>query len=76
MRAFDKVSSLTKEELIELLKELRDISKRKDPANHKQSKNMKELFKLENNGWWSDQFVNVESAIKIEILDRIRKDNW
>lgn len=76
--AFDEVRKLNNEQLQTLLKEIKEISEQKAPRYFKQSDKMKQLFKLEKIDYytWADQFSNVQKAIEIEILWRIKTDAW
>jgi hypothetical protein len=76
--AFSEVKKFTNDELRKLLKEVKEIGKHQAPRYAKQSRKMKQLFKLENNDcdMWLDQFTNIQDAIQIEILSRIRTDKW
>lgn len=76
--AFDEVRKLDNEELRTLLKEVKEMRKIDAPRYFKQSKKMKQLFKLEkpNSNTWSDQFYDVQRAIELEILWRVRTDAW
>lgn len=76
--AFNEVRNFNKEQLTSLLKECREIGKLEAPRYAKQSKELKQLFELEKEPFysWSDQFSNVKQAIEIEILARVRNDVW
>ena len=76
--AFDEVRKLDNEQLRTLLKEVKEIGKFDAPRYFKQSDKMKQLFKLEKADccYWSDQFSNVQRAIEVEILWRVRTDAW
>jgi hypothetical protein len=76
--AFDEVRKLDNEQLRNLLKEVKEISKQDAPRYFKQSDKMKQLFELEKADYytWSDQFSNVQRAIEVEILWRVRTDVW
>ena len=74
--AFDEVRKLDNEQLRTLLKEVKEIWKQDAPRYFKQSKKMKQLFELEKSDYytWYDQFSNVQRAIEVEILWRVRAD--
>ena len=76
--AFDKVRKYDNEQLRSLLKEVKEIGKLDAPRHAKQTPIMKQLFELEKADYytWSDQFSNVQRAIEIEILWRVRTDAW
>ena len=48
------------------------------PKSYPQSDTMQHLFRLENAdcSTWADQFFIVKKAIEVEILRRIKTDNW
>ena len=76
--AFDEVRKWDNEQLRTLLKEVKEIGKQDAPRYFKQSKEMKQLFELEKADYytWADQFSNVQRAIDVEILWRVRTDAW
>ena len=76
--AFDEVRKLDNEQLRTLLKEAKEMGKQDAPRHFKQSDKMKQLFELENADYytWTDQFSNVQTAIEVEILWRVRTDSW
>jgi len=76
--AFDEVRKLENEQLRTLLKEVNEMGKLDAPRHFKQSDKMKQLFELEKADYytWLDQFSNVQRAIEIEILWRVRTDAW
>ena len=76
--AFDEVREWENEQLRTLLKEVKEIGKQDAPRYFKQSKKMKQLFELEKADYytWADQFSNVQRAIEVEILWRVRTDAW
>jgi hypothetical protein len=78
LSAFDKVREYDNSQLRALLKELHKICSQDAPRYFKQSGKMKELFKLEKSDYygWVDQLSNIETAIKVEILYRVRTDAW
>jgi hypothetical protein len=75
---FDIAKTLSNDELRELLKEEHLMSMEEAPANFKQTKLMKSLFDAENHDYytWSNKYSNVTLAIEVEILFRIRNDNF
>lgn len=76
--AFDKVLKWENEQLRKLLKEVKEMGEEDAPKYFKQSKEMKQLFELEKADYytWADQFSNVQRAIEVEILWRVRTDAW
>jgi hypothetical protein len=76
--AFDEVRKWDNEQLRTLLKEAKEMGKQDAPRYFKQSKEMKQLFELEKADYytWADQFSNVQRAIEVEILWRVRTDAW
>lgn len=76
--AFDEVRKWDNEQLRTLLKEVKEIGKQDAPRHFKKSDNMKQLFELEKADYynWADQFSNVQKAIEVEILWRVRTDAW
>ena len=76
--AFDEVRKLDNEQLRSLLKEVKEIGKQDAPRYFKQSDKMKQLFELEKADYytWADQFSNVQRAIEVDILWRVRTDVW
>ena len=76
--AFDEVRKWDNEQLRTLLKEIKDMGKLDAPRYFKQSDKMKQLFELEKADYytWADQFSNVQIAIEVEILWRVRTDAW
>jgi hypothetical protein len=76
--AFDEVRKLDNEQLRTLFKEVKEIGKQDASRHFKQSDTMKKLFELEKPDYctWYDQFSNVQRAIEIEILFRVRTDAW
>ena len=76
--AFDEVRKWDNEQLRTLLKEVKEIGKLDAPRHFKQSDKMKKLFELEKADYytWADQFSNVQRAIEVEILWRVRTDAW
>jgi hypothetical protein len=76
--AFDEVRKWDNEQLRTLLKEVKEMGKLDAPRYFKQSDKMKQLFELEKADYytWADQFSNVQRAIEVEILWRIRTDAW
>lgn len=76
--AFDEVRKYDNELLRSLLKEAKEIGKIDAPKYAKQTAIMKQLIELEETDYytWLDQFNNVQRAIEIEILWRIRMDVW
>ena len=76
--AFDEVRKWDNEQLRTLLKEVKEIGKQDAPRYFKQSDKMKQLFELEKADYysWADQFSNVQRAIEVEILWRVRTDAW
>lgn len=76
--ALREVRMYDNETLKSLLKEIKEISKQNAPFYAKKNDLMKDLFTYEKTKYntWLDQFHNVQQAIEIEILERIRTDNW
>ena len=76
--AFDEVRKWDNEQLRTLLKEVKEMGKLDAPRYYKQSDKMKQLFELEKADYyaWADQFSNVQRAIEVEILWRVRTDAW
>lgn len=76
--AFDEVRKWDNEQLRTLLKEVKEMGKLDAPRYFKQSNKIKQLFELEKADYytWSDQFSNVQRAIEVEILWRVRTDAW
>ena len=76
--AFDEVRKWDNEQLRTLLKEVKEMCKLDAPRYFKQSNRMKQLFELEKTDYytWADQFSNVQRAIEVEILWRVRTDVW
>ena len=76
--AFDEVRKWNNEQLRNLLKEVKEMGKLDAPRHFKQSDKMKQLFDLEKAYCytWADQFSNVQRAIEVEILWRVRTDAW
>jgi len=76
--AFDEVRKWDNEQLRTLLKEVKEIGKQDAPRYFKQSDKMKQLFELEKADYytWADQVSNVQRAIEVEILWRVRTDAW
>jgi len=76
--AFDEVRKWENEQLRKLLKEVKEMGKEDAPRYFKQSDKMKQLFELEKADYytWADQFSNVQRAIEVEILWRVRTDAW
>ena len=76
--AFDEVRKWDNEQLRSLLKEVKEMGKQDAPRYFKQSDKMKQLFELEKADYytWADQFSNVQRAIEVEILWRVRTDAW
>ena len=76
--ATDLVDSFNKEELSNLLKEIKIIGNADSLRKISQSDNMKMLFLIENKNseYWSDKYHNVKRAIENEILHRVRTDNF
>jgi hypothetical protein len=76
--AFDEVRKWDNEQLRTLLKEVKEMGKLDAPRYFKQSDKMKQLFELEKADYytWADQFSNVQRAIEVEILWRVRTDAW
>ena len=76
--AFDEVRKWDNEQLRTLLKEVKEMGKQDAPRYFKQSDKMKQLFELEKADYytWADQFSNVQRAIEVEILWRVRTDAW
>lgn len=76
--SFDETRKYDNEQLRSLLKEVKEIGKLDAPRYAKQSNIMKQLFELEKADYytWADQFSNVQRAIEIEILFRVRTDAW
>ena len=76
--SFDEVRKWDNEQLRTLLKEVKDMGKQDAPRRFKQSDKMKQLFELEKADCytWADQFSNVQRAIEVEILWRVRTDAW
>lgn len=76
--SFDEVCKWDNEQLRNLLKEVKNMSKLDAPIDFKQSDKMKQLFDLEKSDHytWIDQFSNVQKAIESEILRRIRTNDW
>lgn len=76
--AFAEVRKWDNEQLRTLLKEVKEMGKLDAPRYFKQSDKMKQLFELEKEDYytWADQFSNVQRAIEVEILWRVRTDAW
>jgi hypothetical protein len=76
--ALDEVRKWENEQLRNLLKEVKEMGKQDAPRHFKQSNEMKQLFELEKADYytWADQFSNVQRAIEVEILWRVRTDAW
>lgn len=76
--AFDEVRKWDNEQLRTIFKEVKEIGKLDAPRYFKQSDKMKQLFELEKADYctWADLFSNVQSAIEVEILRRVRTDAW
>lgn len=76
--AFDEVRKWDNEQLRTLLKEVKEMGKLDAPIHFKQSDKMKQLFELEKADYytWADQFSNIQMAIEVEILWRVRTDAW
>lgn len=76
--ALNEVRGYGNEQLRSLLKEVKAIGQLDAPRYAKQSDIMKKLFELEKADYytWADQFSNVQRAIEIEILFRVRTDAW
>jgi hypothetical protein len=74
--ALDEVRKLDNEELRNLLKEVREMGGQDAPRHFKKSDKMKQLFELEKADYytWADQFSNVQRAIEVEVLWRVRYD--
>ena len=75
---FCEVRKLDNEHLKMLLKETHKIAMFDVPKSYPQSDTMQHLFDLENAdcSTWADQFFIVKKAIEVEILRRIKTDNW
>jgi transposase len=76
--AFDEVRKWENDQLRTLLKEVKEMGELDAPRHFKQSDKMKQLFELEKADYytWADQFSNVQRAIEVEILWRVRTDAW
>jgi (p)ppGpp synthase/HD superfamily hydrolase len=76
--SFDKVHQANNQQLILLLKEIKQMSLLDAPKDFKKSEAMEELFELEKQDCytWSDQYGIVKRAIENQILDRLKNDNW
>jgi hypothetical protein len=76
--AFDEVRKWDNEQLRSHLKVVKEMGNLDAPRYFKQSNKMKQLFKLEKADYysWGDQFSNVQRAIEVEILWRVRTDAW
>lgn len=72
------VGNYSKSQLIDLLKELKNIGDADKPALIKQSETMKTLFESEVTLYnhWYDRYSNVRRSIETEILFRIRTDKF
>lgn len=72
--ALFEVKNYDNSQLRNLLKEINKIGNSHAPANVKQTKIMKQLFKLEKRDCnsWINQYHNVKTAIEVEILHRVR----
>jgi hypothetical protein len=76
--SFDEVRKLDNEQLRTLFKEVKEIGKQDAARHYKQSDTMKQLFEIEKSDYctWYDQFSNVQRAIELQILFRVRTDAW
>jgi replication-associated recombination protein RarA len=74
--AFTEVKTLSNDDLRLLLIELDTIGKNIAPAFVKQSNLMERLFKLEKTkyNYFMDQFHNVDSALRFEVVRRYKNN--
>ncbi len=73
--SYDKIKSLSKDEILDLLHEIKHINNSDKPRYATKSKMMIDLLGSEKTNYnhWSDQFSNVRRYIELSIIDRVLK---